>query len=141
MVRGLGKAELPSAELDLWASLERVVFLDGRGCLAGLASVWVCRGQGRLGRFSGSADCKCDLVGVIFWYAFAADGVFLDLFVVGVDRDDNRDVLGEIPIGGRFTGSLFDVGLLCQRVEFLDLATECWLNTLSGWFRKFMRFE
>ena len=128
MVRGLGKAELQSAELDLWASLERVVFLDGRGCLAGLASVWVCGGQGRLGRFSGSASGECDLVGFIFWPAFTVDGVFLDLSIVGVDRRHHCIVLVEIPVSGRFIGSLFGVGFLCQRIEFLDLATEYWLK-------------
>ena len=100
MVRRFGKAEFQSTELDLWSGLERAVFLDGRGRLAGLASVWLCGGQGRLGCFFGSTGGECDLVGVVFWYAFPVDGVLLDLSVVGVDRDYNHVVLGKSRLAG-----------------------------------------
>ena len=105
--------------------------------MVGLASVWVCGGQGRFGCFPGSVGCECDLVGVVFWHAFAADGVLLDLPVVGVDCDHHPIVLVEISISGRFAGSLFDVGFLCRRAEFLDLAAECWRITFFlKWLRK-----
>ena len=47
---------------------------------------------------------------------------------MGVDCNHHRIVLVEIPVSGRFIGSLFGVGFLCQRIEFLDLATEYWLK-------------
>lgn len=124
MVCGLGEAKLQSAELDLWAGVEPVVFLDGRGRLAGLATAWVRWSQGCVSGVSGSAGCERGLVGAVLWDAFASDGVRLDLFAVVVDCCHDWFVLEEIAAGRGLAGSLFGLGFVCQRVEFYDLAIE-----------------
>jgi len=110
MVCHFKQAFFCATQLDLWAGVDHALFSDGSSVLLNLATRLEEEDQNGWFVLSGAIVIEFYLVTDLLWTKSTLAGINRDYSDVGIDRDDNEEVLSVIKTGLLFAGTLSAVG-------------------------------